>query len=123
MSDLTGDPVGRSLRVAIFQSPPTGGPKGANLDRFVRTYGKRLDDQTIAFIYSDGLDVGDLGQLERAMRELRRRCAFVIWVNPLASSPNYRPEALGMRTALSFVGALIGLRDAEGLEELARAVG
>ncbi len=96
---------------------------GSNLEHIVRKFGSGLDDQTVAIIYSDGLDVGDVRQLERAMRELQRRCAYVVWVNPLAGSPQYRPEAVGMRRALPFVDALIALRDVDGLKELARVVG
>jgi uncharacterized protein len=93
---------------------------GASLHRFVRRYGILLGNQTVMIVYSDGLDAGDALMLEKAMRELQRRCALIIWVNPLADSPNYLPEALGMRTALPFVDVLIGLQGLRNLPEAAR---
>jgi uncharacterized protein len=96
---------------------------GANLERFVRAHTSRLDDQTVVIIASDGLDAGDVRELAHALRELRRRCAAIIWANPLAASPNYRPEALGMKTALPFIDEFVGVADVGGLAELVAKAG
>ncbi len=100
---------------------------GANLARFVREYGPRaLDDQTLVIVASDGLDAGDAPQLERAMREIRRRSAAVVWLNPHASSHGFAPIATGMRAAAPFVDILdcvTGARDVERLAERLSAGG
>lgn len=97
---------------------------GANLERFVRKHASKLDDQTVVIICSDGLDAGDIRELAHALRELRRRCAAILWANPLAASKDYRPEALGMKTALPFIDELVGVADVTGLARLvAQAAG
>ena len=94
---------------------------GANLMEFLHRYGnRRLGDETVTIIYSDGLDVGAVPVLERAMREMHRRSAAVIWVNPLVGTPGYEPTAGGMRAALRHVDAFVGVRDGRDLDGLAR---
>ncbi|HEX8805691.1 MAG TPA: VWA domain-containing protein, partial [Candidatus Aquilonibacter sp.] len=60
---------------------------GSSLRTFVRRFGAHLDDRTIVIVASDGLDVGELGALEHAMREIAHRSAAVAWVNPHAAQP------------------------------------
>jgi len=94
---------------------------GTSLAEFVHVFGARcLSDETVTIIYSDGLDVGDVRQLERAMREIHRRSAGVIWVNPLEGTPGYTPTARGMQASLPYVDAFVGARDAAELAGLAR---
>ncbi|MBV8368280.1 MAG: VWA domain-containing protein [Candidatus Eremiobacteraeota bacterium] len=96
---------------------------GDNLAAFVRDDGGRLlSPETIVLIFSDGLDVGDLDRLARAMRELQLRSAAVIWLNPHAGSPGFTPTARGMQTALPFVTQLRAARAAHDFTALARAL-
>jgi uncharacterized protein with von Willebrand factor type A (vWA) domain len=90
---------------------------------FVREHGLRLlSPETLVFIYSDGLDVGALDRLGRAMRELRSRSAGVVWLNPHAGEPGFAPIARGMRAALPYLAALRPAADAEDFAELARTL-
>lgn len=94
---------------------------GACLERFVRKYGLRLLDQdTVVFIASDGLDTGDIERLRWAMRELHRRSAGVIWLNPLLGTPGYEPRARGMHTALPYIDTFADAHDAASIRKLAR---
>jgi uncharacterized protein with von Willebrand factor type A (vWA) domain len=96
---------------------------GDNLAAFVREHGARLlSPQTVVFIFSDGLDVGSLERLDRAMRELRTRSAAVIWLHPHAGSPSFTPDARGMRTALPYLAALRPARVQADFADLARAL-
>jgi uncharacterized protein with von Willebrand factor type A (vWA) domain len=96
---------------------------GENLQAFVREYGPRLlSPETLVFVFSDGLDVGDLDRLDRALRELRRRSAGIVWLNPHAGSPNFAPSAGGMRVALPYLSALLPAREASDFAGLARAL-
>jgi len=99
-----------------------GGTKiGASLKGFMHDHGGRLlSDETVVIIYSDGLDVGDLTQLDRALHEIHSRSAAVVWINPLAGTPGYAPAASGMRLALRHVDEFIGMAGAGGLADLAR---
>jgi len=88
---------------------------GASLNAFVRNFSSRVDDHTLVIVVSDGLDVGDLDQLDHAMRELSRRSAAVAWVNPHAAEPGFAPSSRGMQTALPYLTTLCawsGLADA-----------
>ncbi len=96
---------------------------GENLQAFVREHGPRLlSPETLVFVFSDGLDVGDLDRLDRALRELRRRSAGIVWLNPHAGSPNFAPTAGGMRVALPYLTALRPARDEQDFAELARTL-
>lgn len=96
---------------------------GDNLLAFVREHGARLlSPQTVVLIFSDGLDVGGLDHLDRAMRELRARSAGIVWLNPHAGAPKFTPSARGMRTALPYVTVLIRAREESEFIELARIV-
>lgn len=73
---------------------------------------------TSILIFSDGLDRGDTGALEKALLAIRRRARRVIWLNPLMGDSRYRPEARGMKTALPHVDHLAPAHNLEALENL-----
>ncbi len=79
---------------------------GASLSEFVRKFRARLDENTYVIVVSDGLDVGEIAELEYAMREIRRRAAAVAWVNPHAAEPGFEPTARGMLAVLPYVTTL-----------------
>jgi uncharacterized protein with von Willebrand factor type A (vWA) domain len=56
------------------------------------------------------------------MREIERRSAGVIWLNPHAASPGFAPATRGMRAALPFVSILTAAPDAAAFEQLAQRV-
>ena len=101
-----------------------GGTKiGASLAAFMAEHGPRvLSPDTVVMIFSDGLDVGDVRQLERAMRDIDRRSAGIVWLNPHVASPGYAPTARGMRAALPYVTILAAANDASDFERLAQRV-
>jgi uncharacterized protein len=80
---------------------------GESLRVFVREHAARvLTPDSVVIISSDGLDVGEVDVLEAAMREIKRCSAGVIWLNPLASHPEFRPTARGMQVALPYISLL-----------------
>ena len=85
---------------------------GDSLAAFVREHPRAMRPETIVMIFSDGLDVGSLDALARAIRELARRTAGLVWVHPSAGRAEFSPQAGGLRTALPYVAALAPLRDA-----------
>jgi uncharacterized protein len=95
---------------------------GASLSAFVREHGASLSDQTFAIVISDGLDVGEIPRLARAIREIARRCAAVAWVNPHAGRPGYTPSARGMRAALPYLTSLSSFERMAALTKLGRRV-
>lgn len=95
---------------------------GGSLAALVRAHPDVLSSETITLILSDGLDVGEPDVLERAMRELGRRTASVVWLNPLRSSPGYEPTARGMKAALPFVDVFASANNLAALRALASRV-
>lgn len=74
---------------------------GVNLQAFLRDHGDRLlSPTTLVLIVSDGLEMGDTSPLSGAVRELARRTAALVWLNPLAAHPAFAPSTRGMQAAL-----------------------
>jgi uncharacterized protein len=96
---------------------------GVCLQQFVERFGERLlSRDTVVMIASDGLDVGDIETLRRAMRVLHRRAASVVWLNPLLETRGYEPTASGMRAAQPFVRTFASVATASDLARLGRVV-
>ena len=93
---------------------------GSCLLDFNQDYGfGHLDKKTIVFILSDGWDTGEPETMRAAMKSIYKKSRKVIWLNPLAGSPNFSPEAVGMRTALPYIDVLAS---AHNLDSLRRAI-
>ena len=56
------------------------------------------------------------------MRELHRRAAGIVWLNPLLETPGYEPSAAGMRAALPYVSTFAWAGDPAGFARLAETV-
>jgi uncharacterized protein with von Willebrand factor type A (vWA) domain len=96
---------------------------GACLQAFVTRAGDRLlGRSTLVIVVSDGLDVGDPVTLGRAMHDLRRRSAGLMWLNPLLASPGYQPLASGMHVALPHITTFASIGDADDFARVARRV-
>ncbi len=94
---------------------------GGCLQEFLRRFSARMVGRdTLLVIASDGLDVGAADTLRAAMRELHRRSASVVWLNPLVDTPGYEPTASGMRAARPYIQTFTSVQDAAGLRRLAR---
>jgi uncharacterized protein with von Willebrand factor type A (vWA) domain len=117
--------VDRTLaRLAASVPDWSGGTRiGACLEAFNAQHLDRMASRrTTVVILSDGLDHGDAAALGRAMRALRERVGRVVWLNPLAGDPRYRPETDGMRAALPYVDHFGPAHNLEALEALLRLV-
>jgi len=92
---------------------------GACLRDFLRRFGERMVGRdTVVMIASDGLDVGVPDVLRDAMRELHRRSAGVVWLNPLLETEGYEPTASGMRAARPYVTTFTSVNDPSGFARL-----
>ena len=88
-----------------------------------KRFGERtVGRDTVVMIVSDGLDVGEPDVLREAMRELRRRAAGVVWLNPLLETEGYEPTAAGMRAARPHVTTFASVTDQASLMRLSRMV-
>ena len=116
--------AGDTVRIDRLQHAWGGGTAiGECLRDFLRRFGDRLlGRQTLVVIASDGLDVGQPDVLRDAMREIRRRSAGVVWLNPLLETAGYEPTASGMLAARPYVTTFAAVNDAAGLARLSRLV-
>jgi uncharacterized protein len=90
---------------------------------FLGRFGKRMVGRdTVVMIVSDGLDVGLPDLLRDVMRELHRRSAGVVWLNPLLETEGYEPTASGMRAARPYVSTFTSASDASGFALLSRTL-
>ncbi|MGB5822282.1 MAG: VWA domain-containing protein [Saonia sp.] len=89
---------------------------GSCLNHFTQEYGYRmLDKKTIVILLSDGWDTGNPEQMKDAMKTIYKKSKQVIWLNPLAGSANFSPEAIGMKTALPYIDVLASAHNLESL--------
>jgi uncharacterized protein with von Willebrand factor type A (vWA) domain len=96
---------------------------GACLRDFLGRFGERMVGRdTVVIVASDGLDVGVPDMLRDAMRELHRRSAGVVWLNPLLETEGYEPTAAGMHAARPYITTFASISDAAGLARVARLV-
>jgi len=91
---------------------------GACLREFRKGHAQMLDQHTLLIICSDGLDTGDTSLLRSEMIALRRACEGVLWLNPLAADPAYKPLSLGMQAAMPSVDVLAPAGNLANLLEL-----
>ncbi|WP_254533228.1 VWA domain-containing protein [Natrinema gelatinilyticum] len=91
---------------------------GACLEEILTVDPFIVDHDTIVVVISDGWDAGDLERLREQLHELTRRSQSIIWLNPLATSPNYEPKVSGMETALPYVDHFFGFADVDDLREV-----
>lgn len=83
-------------------------------------YADAVDRRTTVLIMSDGLEMGDVSELESGMAWLSRRAATVLWLNPLAAAPDYEPSAAGIAAALPSVDGLFAFTGPDDITEIAR---
>jgi uncharacterized protein with von Willebrand factor type A (vWA) domain len=96
---------------------------GTCLRDFLRRFGERMvGGETVVMIASDGLDVGMPDVLRDAMRELHRRSAGVVWLNPLLETEGYEPIAAGMSAARPYITTFASINDQAGFARLSRVV-
>lgn len=81
---------------------------GYSLKTFLERYDTLINKNWIAVIISDGWDTGDIDLLRTCLENLRMKVSKIIWLNPHADKPNFRPVTIGMLTALPYIDVLAG---------------
>lgn len=115
-----GDPSA-ALRAAEIEWG--GGTKiGRALETLRRTAPHAVDRRTIVVVVSDGLDVGEPALLTDGITWLSDRARAIVWLNPLAVSPEYEPTARGMSIVEPYVDALFAFSQTGDLAEAAAQI-
>lgn len=102
----------------------SGGTRiGYSLHQFNQDDGRMLvSRRTVVVILSDGWDLGGKELLRREMAELSRKAHCIVWLNPLAGDPEYRPVCHGMRIALPFVDYFLPVDNIMSLKRVGRVL-
>lgn len=69
----------------------------------------------LVLVLSDGLERGDTDRMVDAVTRLSRRAWRLVWLNPLATGPNFSPETAGLKAVLPVIDDLV---DASSLDRL-----
>jgi uncharacterized protein with von Willebrand factor type A (vWA) domain len=77
----------------------------------------------VVLLVSDGWERGDSALLAREMSILQRSCHRLIWLDPLASRPEFKPDTVGLRAALPYVDDFIPCATVASLEQMAERLG
>jgi uncharacterized protein with von Willebrand factor type A (vWA) domain len=122
--DVRRAAAGESRRLERLHEAWAGGTAiGACLREFLQRFGERMVGRdTVVMIASDGLDVGVPGLLRDTMRDLHRRSAGVVWLNPLLETEGYEPTAAGMNAARPYITTFTSINNQGGLARLSRVV-
>jgi uncharacterized protein len=126
--ELRGHDPDRALRSAARVVPDwAGGTRiGDNLKALNDRWGPRgFTRGAVIVIVSDGWERGGADRLAAEMERLHRAAHAVVWVNPLAGDPDYKPLAQGMSAALPHVDHFLpghNLRSLDGLAAVLEAV-
>jgi uncharacterized protein with von Willebrand factor type A (vWA) domain len=114
------DPARALDRLALMAQGVGGGTKiGESLASFNRWHAQRvLHSRSCVMILSDGYDTGEPALLEAAMRDLRRRCRRIVWLNPMIGWEGFTPSARGMQAALPFVDLFAPAHNIDSLAAL-----
>ena len=107
-------------RLSLMAEGIGGGTRiGECLATFNRWHAKRvINSRTAVIIVSDGYDTGEPAELAAEMRQLRRRCRRIAWLNPLIGWKDYAPEARSMKAALPFIDLFAPAHNLESLAAL-----
>lgn len=111
---------------SIMEEVPewSGGTRiGYSLHQFNQQQGAALlNRRTVVVIMSDGWDLGGKELLRREMANISGRAHCVIWLNPLAGDPEYRPVCQGMRVALPHVDYFLPADSLQNLQRVGRVL-
>jgi uncharacterized protein len=107
-------------RVADSVTDWAGGTRiGESFREFNLRWARRtLRSTGVVIVVSDGWDRGDPRLVAVETARLRRSCHRLIWLNPLAGTPGYRPLAAGMAAAYPFVDDFLAAGTVASLERL-----
>lgn len=79
---------------------------------------RKLNSRTIVLIVSDGMDTGEGDDLAQNMERIRKKARRVIWLNPLAGSPDYRPEVKALKAVMPYLDLHVPAHNLESLKRV-----
>ena len=106
-------------RISAAVNHWSGGTRiGESLARINARYERLQDRYTTVFLMSDGWETGDPQNLAREIGRMSLRVRNLIWLNPLAGTPDFQPLARGLRAAMPHVDKFVPASRLEHLKRL-----
>ena len=98
----------------------SGGTRiGYSLYQFTHGEGRKLlNKRAVIVILSDGWDLGSKELLRREMETISRKAHRIVWLNPLAGDPDYKPMCKGMRVVLPYVDHFLPADSLQSLKKI-----
>ena len=97
----------------------SGGTRiGESLARINARHERLQDRHTTVFLMSDGWETGDPQNLAREIARVSLRVRKLIWLNPMAGTPDFQPLARGLRAAMPHVDKFVPASRLEHLKRL-----
>ncbi len=114
------DPDLALARVSASVTDWSGGTRiGASFHEFNQHWARRvLRPSGVVVVVSDGWDRGSAELVGEETARLRRNCHRLVWLNPLAGAPGYRPLAAGMAAAYPYIDDFLPANDIASLARL-----
>jgi uncharacterized protein len=105
----------------------SGWSGGTNIGRSFSTFNQDfarelVDHRTVIIVISDGWDCGDVELLAQELKNIKRRCRKVLWLNPLLASKDYEPLCKGMQAVLPHLDYFLPAHNLESLIALGRTL-
>lgn len=115
-----GDPAAALERAEVAWG---GGTRiGSSLAAVRERWPDAVDRRTVTVVVSDGLEVGEVEELEDAAAWLSRRSRAVLWLNPLAASAAWEPTCRGMVAVEPYVDGVFAFGGDDDLDDAARQI-
>jgi len=114
------DPDRALARASEAVSDWSGGTRiGDSFHTFNLRWARRtLRTSGVVIVVSDGWDRGDPAIVRAETARLQRGCHRLVWLNPLAGHPEYRPLAAGMAAAYPYIDDFLPMHDMASLARL-----
>ena len=96
---------------------------GESLATLRQRHARRLvGRRTLVLLISDGLDTGDMAELDRELDWLKHRCRRLLWLNPLLRYEGYAPLARGASVLHRHADAMLAVHNLGKLQDLAASL-
>lgn len=96
---------------------------GYSMASLRRNYGHRLvGRRSVVMLVSDGLEGGDVEQLEHEVKHLAKNSRQLLWLNPLLRFERYQPLARGARILAKHADRCVEVHNLERLELLSSSL-
>jgi len=96
---------------------------GASLEDFHQNFRNEvIGRRSLVLVISDGLDTGDLSQLNNQLSWLSKQSKQLVWLNPLLRYDQYAPLAGGAQLLAKYSHRMLAIHNLDSLEKLAQAL-